>query len=212
MIDLTKTPNWCLSGGASGADLEWGMCAAKRGHGVTHFSFEGAKTSANRAHLYVLSEEQLAAADVHCHRANLSLRRKFPAKSLHTTNLLRRDWYQVYPAQSFYGVSTLQLKHNERITAGEIVQGEVKGGTAWATQMFIDKHDGVACPCYLFDQFAGYWFKWEGVGWLRINEPPRPEGAWTGVGSRDLLPLGTLAIRVLMDYRQNYHSQEYPPY
>lgn len=212
MINLEKTPNWCLSGGASGADLEWGMCAAKRGHGVIHFTFDGAKTSAPGSQLCVLTDAELAAADAHCHRANLSLRRKFPAKATYTTNLLRRDWYQVSPAKSCYAVSTLQLGHFDRIAAGEIIQANVKGGTAWALQMFIDRHDGGACPCYVFDHIAGYWFKWEGSGWLRINEPPRPTGVWAGIGARDLLPLGRLAIRVLMDYRQDYHSSDYPPY
>jgi hypothetical protein len=35
-----------MSGGADGADLQWGMCAGKAGHQVIHWSFDGHRSQA----------------------------------------------------------------------------------------------------------------------------------------------------------------------
>jgi hypothetical protein len=119
---------------------------------------------------------------------------------LTVTNLLRRDWYQVAGAESCYAVSTLKLP-GPTIPLGQIITGTVQGGTAWAVQMFIDRHDGDACACYVFDQVLCHWFRWHGDGWECLYEPPMPSGVYAGVGSRDLLPIGKIAIRVAMNYR-----------
>jgi hypothetical protein len=202
LLDLDSNANWCLSGGADGSDLQFGMCAGARGDGVIHFSFRGHETSAPDAELVVLTQSQLQAADRSCRVANKSLRRKFPAKSLRVTNLLRRDWYQVETAQACYGVSVFDRPSGETIPLGTVFHMRVKGGTAWAVQMFIDRHHGAACPCYVFDQVLCHWFQWVGEGWQCIYEPPKPSGIYAGIGIRDILPMGKLAIRVLMDYKR----------
>src|ERR1044072_8364987 len=124
--------DWCLSGGAPGADLEWGLWAASKGHGVTHFSFVGHNTAAPDGQLVRLTEKQLKEADPHCRRANQTLGRKLPPRSQHSANLLRRDWYQARYAKSCYGVDTFGLPADTKLFSGAIVQGKVKGGTAWA--------------------------------------------------------------------------------
>lgn len=186
---LSDKADLCLSGGAEGADLQWGMVAGSAGHGVIHWTFAGHRSRAPSSEIAVLSPEQLAEADEHCKRASKTLRRWFPPKSPFVRNLLRRNWYQVAYSGSCYAVAS-------------IVDGQVSGGTAWATQMFIDRHEGAACPCYVFDQAEGYWVVWDGPqGWKRIHEPPTPSGIYAGVGSRELGLTGKLAIRVLLDYR-----------
>lgn len=200
-MNLDDHDDWCLSGGAVGADLEWGHTAEAIGHGVIHFSFANARTSAPSQTLEILTAKELEAADFYCHRANRSLGRKFPSRSWHTTNLLRRDWYQVAAASSCYGVSTLGVPPGPTIPLGTVIAGNVKSGTAWAVQMFIDRHDGEACACYLFDQILCHWFQWHGDGWQCIYEAPKPLGVYAGIGARDLLPIGQIAIRVLMNYR-----------
>jgi len=199
MIDLDNKPHWCLSGGADGADLEWGKWAKRRGHGVIHFSFTKHKTQAVED-LYVLNEPELVAADPHCHLANLSLHRRFPAHQPSITNLLRRDWYQVAHAHACYAVSTFRIIPGATLPLSTVIQDvQVDGGTAWAVQMFLDRHHGKSCACYMFDQVLCHWFKWNGVGWECIYEPPPPAGVWAGIGSRKLLPMGALAIRITMD-------------
>lgn len=202
LIDLDSNANWCLSGGADGADIQWGMVAGSVGHGVIHFSFKGHATMAPPSEVVTLTERQMMEADSHCRRANKTLRRRFPAKSVKVTNLLRRDWFQVETAQSCYGISTFERPLEPTIPVGTVLRDlRVKGGTAWAVQMFIDRHHG-ACPCFVFDQVSCDWFQWVGDGWQRIYEPPRPTGIYAGVGARDLLPMGKLAIRVLLDYKR----------
>lgn len=178
----------CLSGGAKGADQQWGMTAGHAGHTVFHFSFPGHRPHVPPSEVVVLTEAQLGEADPHLHRANLTLQRHFPPKSPFAANLLRRNWYQVRDAQAVYAVATLDK------------DGGVSGGTAWAVQMFLDRHEGRACAAYLFDQASGRWHVWGDAGWTVVDTVPEPDGVWAGIGSRDLLDNGKAAIRDLMGY------------
>jgi hypothetical protein len=212
-MDLSEGSNWCLSGGADGSDLMWGMTAGHAGHGVVHWSFNRHRSNAPAAEIVTLTPSQMAIADPHCARANKTMKRHWPPKSSYVRNLIRRNWYQVETAGSLYGISTFDLPtldpqngHVTRIAIGDSLEdGKVAGGTSWAVQMFIDKHNGEACPCYVFDQHACYWFEWRGR-WVRIYEPPRPAGIWAGIGTRNLHQVGKLAIHVLMDYKVKYHE------
>lgn len=202
--------NICLSGGAIGADLMWGMVAGSAGHTVVHWSFNEHKSNAPTSEIVTLTKAQLRLADQHCALAAPSLNRPWPPRRAYVQNLLRRNWYQVETAQSCYAVSSFKLNPTQRIAIGEAIPGAmVQGGTAWAVQMFIDKHNGQACPCYVFDHSCCYWFEWTGV-WTRIYEPPRPHGIWAGIGTRKLDKIGRLAIRVLLGYQQDFHSEKYP--
>jgi hypothetical protein len=180
--------NVCLSGGADGADLMWGMTAGSRGDHVIHFSFAGHKSKAPPTEVVVLTEEQLREADAHLEKANEALGRSVPYKKPWVVNLLRRNYYQVADSQRVYAVATFDKKM------------KVSGGTAWAVQMFIDLH-GPNCEVYVYDQIKEQWFKWMGKGWLgMVGEPSPPQGIWTGIGSRDLNEAGKIAIRRLMNW------------
>jgi hypothetical protein len=175
----------CLSGGADGADLQWGMTAGSRGHEVIHWSYAGHRTSAPEQEVVVLSVDQLETADVRLVKANRTLKRRIPS-NIYVRNLLRRNWYQVEHAERVYAVSTFE-------------GGKVAGGTAWATQMFIDRFSGLPCECYVFDQLAAKWFCWKGE-WQEIISPPIPHGIYAGVGTRELNKAGKNAIRTLMEW------------
>ena len=84
----------CLSGGADGADVVWGMAAEAAGHEVVHWSFAGHKSSAN--YLSELNDTQLRVADHYLELANKSLQRKWPTTNPVVNNLLRRNFYQIY--------------------------------------------------------------------------------------------------------------------
>lgn len=176
----------CLSGGAEGADVQWGMCAGMAGHQVIHWTFRRHRSEAPPSEIVELPRDLLLAADPFVERANLTLKRHFPTNSDFVNSLLRRNWYQVRDADAVYAVS-------------DISKGQVSGGTAWATQMFIDRHEGQPCRAYVFCQKTDRWYAWEGH-WKEIDTPPVPDGIWAGVGSRKLLDNGKAAIRSLLGY------------
>lgn len=200
-MNLNSSCHWCLSGGAPGADLAWGDCATRHGHGVIHFSFARHQTNASYESLVRLTEEQLATADPHCEIASQGLRRRFPARSAYVTNLLRRNWFQVAEARSCYAISSFSnLTIRSTIPLGTVLDRmQVKGGTAWAVAMFIRRHGGDRCPCYVFDQEKCHWFQWQGDGWECLYHPPAPVGVWAGIGTRHLNGTGKLAIRILLE-------------
>jgi hypothetical protein len=179
--------NLCLSGGADGADLQWGMMAGHIGHSVIHWSFQGHKSQAPACEVVVLDDTSLGEADVFLKRANLTLKRRFPGKNRFVNNLLRRNYFQVRWSESVYGV-------------GLMLKGQVHGGTAWATQMYMDRFivEGEPmenCKLYFYDQTLDQWMKWQG-DWQVLNEqPPEPIGIWTGIGTRELSHTGKWAIR-----------------
>jgi len=192
---MTSIENVCLSGGAEGADLQWGMCAGMAGHMVVHFSFAGHRTKAPAAEVVVLTPEQLDEADASCKAASVGIKRWFPPKSPFVKNLLRRNWFQVKDAERVYAVAKFE-------------EGIVTGGTAWAVQMFIDRHGGQACEAFVFDQETDMWFMWDGSNWVAIGPPPVPHGVWAGIGSRDLLSNGKKAIRTLLGYTNDQQAAE----
>lgn len=177
--------NMCLSGGAEGADLQWGMTAGSAGHEVVHWSFRGHKTAAPPVEVVVLTDLQLESADPYLARANKTLKRGLK-RSDFVLNLLRRNWYQVEHADRLYAVS-------------EISGPKVRGGTGWAVQMFIDRHQGLPCEAYVFDQIRAKWFCWKGE-WVEIDQPPVPHGVWAGIGTRKLNEAGKAAIRSLLGW------------
>lgn len=134
--------NVCLSGGADGADLEWGRAAGRAGHSVIHWSYAGHRSQAAKNDIIELSAEQLVMADDHLIRANERVKRRVPFDKPWIINLLRRSYYQVCDADAVYAV-------------GKIKNGEVQGGTAWAVALFCDLRPG---PVYVFDQLVGEWF------------------------------------------------------
>lgn len=189
-IGVLGPANICLSGGADGADLQWGMLSENLGHVVIHWGFVGYRTNAPKEHVVVLNEDQLKEADPYLERASKGLKRYWPASSEYTRNLLRRNWFQINQTQSVYAVAPTD--HDMSI----------KGGTAWAVQMYLDRfiHDSEPlekCQCYLFDMSSNCWWQWKG-DWKIISQPPKPAGIWTGIGSRDLSTTAKWRMRKLM--------------
>jgi len=188
---LNEQTNLCLSGGADGADLQWGMNAGLAGHKVIHWSFNDHRTSAPTAELVRLSDEQLKQADDALKRANKLVKRNWPSNSVFTNNLLRRNWYQVKDSQSVYAVSDVKGQ-------------EISGGTAWAVQMYLDRfiygeEDMDKCQAYVLDKQTGVWYSFRESKWMCMNSrPPVPTGVWAGIGSREISLLNRIEIRKLM--------------
>lgn len=183
--------NLCLSGGAKGADAQWGMTAGSAGHSVIHWSYEGHKAWAPEIEVVRLTKEQLEIADPYLHQANKTLKRVVPTWKPWLCNLLRRNYYQVAYTQSVYGV-------------GEIGPDSlVKGGTSWAIQIYLDRfehggEDSAGIKLFFYDQTTSQWFAWLDSWQALPDQPPEPIGLWTGIGTRDLQENGKNAIRRLL--------------
>lgn len=187
---MLDSKNICYSGGAIGADTEFGDMALKAGHELIDFSFAGHKTTSKNA--IILSEDELRKADPFLKEANKILNRTFPTSSKHTNNLLRRNYYQIMNTERIYAV------------AGFCQRGQVYGGTAWAVTMGVL----VDTDTYVFDQAKDKWYVCNGVGmgwsqWETTEEAglvvPKASGKYTGIGSRDLKANGLSAIMSLYD-------------
>jgi hypothetical protein len=188
---LNEQTNLCMSGGADGSDLQWGLQAGKLGHGVIHWSFDGHRTQAPEQEIVRLTEDQLAQANDALRRANKTIKRSWPSRSETTNNLLRRNWYQIKDTSSVYAIS-------------EIEDGKWTGGTAWAIQMYLDRflHDNEPmnlCKIFVYEKNTRYWYTWENTHWVQmVSRPSTPSGIWTGIGSREISPICRIEIRKIM--------------
>ncbi|KAL4794318.1 hypothetical protein BDV19DRAFT_365135 [Aspergillus venezuelensis] len=188
---LTKqasNSNICLSGGATGADLEWGSCASAAGHELIHWSFPGHNTAAPEDTVIRLSDEDLSVAEPALADAARVLGKSLPRKA-GISRLLKRNYFQVAWASSCYAVTVLRNAE----------KGERVGGTAWTTTMFSLLHPE-SKELYVFDMERDGWVQWDPAGkeWVGIERPPRPREVWAGIGSRELSENGKMAIRRLM--------------
>src|SRR5574343_381455 len=120
---ITSGCNILFSGAASGADTLWGALAKSNGHKVVHYHFDRKYL---RPDVCLLDDEHLDLVDGLVHEANETLNRSFPTKSSYVNNLIRRNAYQIMDCQRIYAVAPLQF-------------GLIKGGTAWAVQMYLDR-------------------------------------------------------------------------
>lgn len=184
---------YCLSGGAEGADTYWSILAERYAATETlHFSYEGhRKYCKDAVGLRVkVSPERLMLADAALKKAKKGNNRNFPCRSDHVNSLLRRNYYQIIDSNSCYAVS-------------RIIHGVVDGGTSWATQMYVDKHMEYnpmrPCECYIYDTITDQWHQWIYNMWHPIEayEVPTPKGIWTGIGSRELTENAKTAMEEL---------------
>ncbi|KAG8672487.1 hypothetical protein FPOAC2_05880 [Fusarium poae] len=186
-LQNSTNPNICLSGGADGADMEWGNCAASVGHQVIHWSFPGHSSQATQDQLIRLTDEELKIGNAAIENAARALG-KSPPRRPTVSRLLHRNYYQVAWSEACYAVTFVP-------EAGG--HAHPPGGTAWATTMFSQLHPDNH-SLYVFDQIKNVWLQWQGESWVVIESPPRPAGIWAGIGARALQQNGKDAIRKLM--------------
>jgi hypothetical protein len=179
---LKKEDCVLYSGGAPGAEAEFGVQAEVHGIEEIHFTYEGRMLGRSRG-IRVLSREELERGDVSLGYVSRLLNRSF-TNAPTIRKVLQTIWYQVNSGQEIYVV-------------GEILpDGTVKGGTGWGAEFakLCNK------PIFVFDQKKGAWFTWKDEKWiapeggqaLRIGHP-----RFTGTGTRFLEENGRKAIREL---------------
>ncbi|HKA91413.1 MAG TPA: hypothetical protein VKE22_27310 [Haliangiales bacterium] len=170
-----------LSGGAPGAEAEFGACAEKHGLAEMNFTFVGRPTERTRG-LYTLSESELRQGDVSSSYLRAHMHRKYPETPLFR-KVLQSIWHQVSSAGQVFCVGVIQPDDT------------VKGGTGWAAE--LARH--WTKPVHVYDQEKKGWFAWDGGKWAKEDAPLIQKTRFTGTGTRFLTDDGREAIRSLFE-------------
>ncbi|MBI4510790.1 MAG: ATP-binding protein [Deltaproteobacteria bacterium] len=168
-----------LSGGAAGAEAEFGACAERWRIGEVNFSFEGRAVERTRG-LVPLGEAELRQGDVSSAYLTAHMHRTYPETPLFR-KILQSIWHQVNSAGEVFAVGQI------------LPDNTVKGGTGWAVELARHWEK----PVHVFDQERKGWFSWKGGKWVDVVDPVISRTRFTGTGTRFLTAEGRAAIRAL---------------
>lgn len=168
-----------LSGGANGAEAEFGALAEEYGLTEINYSFAGRTTARSRG-VVELSEAELKQGEVSGAYVEAQLHRQFP-KTPQFRKMLQTIWHQVNTAGQVFVVGMI------------LPDNTVNGGTGWAAE--LAKHFGK--PVHVYDQEKKGWFTWTGKEWKTEEQPKVNRTRFTGTGTRFLSDEGKTAIRAL---------------
>jgi hypothetical protein len=171
-----------FSGGAAGAEAEFGACAERHGIEEVNFTFEGHQQLRRRG-LRALNHEELQAGDVSLEYVSRLMNRRY-AEGVTIRKVLQTLWYQVNSGQEIYVIGTI------------LPDNTVRGGTGWGAEFakLCNK------PLHVFDQDKSAWFRWTGTEWQALGAQAGPivtHPHFTGTGTRNLQPNGRQAIEQL---------------
>ena len=171
-----------FSGGAAGAESEFGACAERHHIEEVNFTFEGHRMARHRG-VRVLNHEELQSGDVSlAYVSRLMHRRYTDAPTIR--KVLQTLWYQVNNGQEVYVIGTV------------LFDDTVRGGTGWGAEFakLCNK------PLHVFDQEKDGWYTWSGDSWdkrLSGDGPTITHAHFTGTGTRKMQVNGTRAIEEL---------------
>lgn len=167
------------SGGAGGAEAEFGAKAEKYGVAEVNFTFEGHQIARTRG-LRVLTQEELQRGDVSMTYVSRLLNRTYSNAPI-MRKVLQTIWYQVNSGMEVYVIGSIQEDNT------------VKGGTGWGAEFakLCNK------PLFVFDQARDGWFKWTQDQWASETAPVIGHSHFTGTGTRFLEANGKQAIAEL---------------
>jgi hypothetical protein len=169
-----------FSGGAPGAEAEFGACAERHGIEEVNFTFEGHKIDRHRG-VRVLNHEELQNGDVSLEYVGRLMQRRYTDAPT-IRKVLQTLWYQVNNGQEIYVIGTI-LNDNT-----------VRGGTGWGAEFakLCNK------PLFVFDQEREGWFRWTGDEWDELADGPAiTHPHFTGTGTRSMQPNAKAAIEDL---------------
>jgi len=172
-----------FSGGAAGAEAEFGACAERHGVEEVNFTFDGHGETRRRG-VRVLNHEELRAGDVSLEYVSRLMNRRY-VETETLRKILQTLWYQVNSGQEIYVI-------------GHILEDEtVRGGTGWGAEFakLCNK------PLHVFDQEKDRWFTWTGSSWNprpNADPPVITHPHFTGTGTRQLRDNGKRAIEELL--------------
>lgn len=181
-VGVSPRPTDCTlySGGANGAEEEFGILAEKWGVNEVNFTFDEHKQARTRGR-YELSPRELAAGDVSLVYVSRRLNRNYSEGSL-IRRVLQTIWHMVSRSQQVFVIGEVQP------------DGTVKGGTGWSVELARMWNKGL----WVFDQDRDGWFRWDGTDW--VSSTPIIESIhFTGTGTRYLTDAGKRAIADLFE-------------
>jgi hypothetical protein len=178
---MQKSDFILFSGGAPGAEAEFGACAERHGIEEVNFTFDGHNIVRRRG-MRVLNHEELQAGDVSLEYVSKLMHRRYTDNPT-IRRVLQTLWYQVNSGQEIYVIGAV------------LPDGTVRGGTGWGAEFakLCNK------PLYVFDQERDGWFAWTGREWVsRKGDPPTiTHPHVTGTGTRTMQDNGRRAIEDL---------------
>ena len=184
--DFTMQPadSILFSGGAPGAEAEFGACAERHGIEEVNFTFDGHKIVRHRG-VRVLNHEELQNGDVSLEYVGKLMQRRYTDAPT-IRKVLQTLWYQVNSGQEIYVIGTI------------LDDNTVRGGTGWGAEFakLCNK------PLSVFDQQRDGWFTWNGSKWNRRTSDDLPRITHphiTGTGTRVLEENGRAAIVSLFE-------------
>ncbi len=178
---MNKSDFILFSGGAPGAEAEFGACAERHGIEEVNFTFDGHVVARQRG-IRMLNHEELQAGDVSLEYVSRLMQRRY-TDSPAIRRVLQTLWYQVNSGQEIYVIGVIQK------------DGTVRGGTGWGAEFakLCNK------PLYVFDQEQDGWFAWTGSDWKArgSDAPIVTHPHFTGTGTRVVRSNGKRAIEEL---------------
>jgi hypothetical protein len=178
---MTKTDFILFSGGAAGAEAEFGACAERHGIEEVNFTFDGHKIVRHRG-VRVLNHEELQAGDVSLEYVSKLMHRRY-TEGPTIRKVLQTLWYQVNNGQEIYVIGAI------------LDDDTVRGGTGWGAEFakLCNK------PLFVFDQEKDGWFEWAGSAWKArgADAPTITHPHFTGTGTRQIQENGKRAIEAL---------------
>ncbi|MGC4113454.1 MAG: hypothetical protein QM765_02035 [Myxococcales bacterium] len=170
-----------LSGGAPGAECEFGLCAERWGLGEVNYSFAGRGPVRSRG-MVELTEDELVMGDVSSTYLKAHMHRSYPSTPLFR-KVLQSIWHQVNTAGEVFSI-------------GQIMpDSTVKGGTGWAVE--LARHWNK--PVHVFDQDKRDWFAFKDGKWQPVEPPSITRERFAGTGTRFLSDEGRNAVRALFE-------------
>ena len=171
-----------FSGGAPGAEAEFGACAERHGVEEVNFTFEGHKIVRHRG-VRVLNHEELQNGDVSLEYVSRLMQRRYTDAPT-IRRVLQTMWYQVNSGQEIWVIGTI------------LDDKTVRGGTGWGAEFakLCNK------KLHVFDQERKGWFWWTGDDWHPADAKDGPRimhPHFTGTGTRQLQEPAKKAIEEL---------------
>src|SRR5260221_11101913 len=136
-----------FSGGADGAEAEFGASAERHGIEEVNLAFDGHPIARQRG-VRVLNHEELQSGDISLAYVSRLMHRRY-ADAPTIRKVLQTLWYQVNSGQEIYVIGAI------------LDDGTVRGGTGWGAEFakLCNK------PLSVFDQDKGGWSCWTGSAW-----------------------------------------------
>lgn len=171
-----------FSGGAPGAEAEFGSNAEKFGIEEVNFSFEGHRIERRRG-VRNLTQKELEAGDVSLAYLSRLMNRRY-SDSPTFRKILQTIWHQINSGQEIFVIGVIQPDQT------------VRGGTGWGAEFakICNK------PLHVYDKEQNRWFTWNKTEWVERrpgDEPVISQAQFTGTGTRTLTPEARRAIEQL---------------